>query len=313
MTLRLALIQEFRRLILQLKVLEGNKYKIRRFEDFVSHLEKMNDIRTLDDIKRIPGVGEGILRRTGEVISHGVIQEVEKRFNNELVELQGLIGTQATLRLLKDYKFSSIRGLYNQAKQGKIKLDHRSLLMLKYTCGEIRLEQNIPRAEMEMHSNLLKNHCSSLDKQLKMWVCGSYRRGLPYSNDIDVLVCHQKDKKDILRVIIDSLDDKGYLVDHLTNKGNTLYRGFCRSLSQKNVVRRIDIRYVPFISRYTALLYFTGSKQYNQFMRARAHKNGFILNEYGIMNLSSKVTHYPSSEREVFKMLGLPYKQPPQR
>lgn len=54
--------------------------------------------------------------------------------------------------------------------------------------------------------------------------------------------------------------------------------------------RRIDIRYVDRESYPAALLYFTGSKTFNVFMRSEAIKKQYILNEYGLFkNPSSDV------------------------
>ena len=48
-------------------------------------------------------------------------------------------------------------------------------------------------------------------------------------------------------------------------------------------IRRIDIRYMPISSFYTALIYFTGSKNFNKQMRLYAIKLGYKLNEYGLL------------------------------
>jgi DNA polymerase beta len=49
--------------------------------------------------------------------------------------------------------------------------------------------------------------------------------------------------------------------------------GFCQ-LDNNPLARRIDIRYVPYKSYYTALLYYTGSKNFNIEMRSIALKWG---------------------------------------
>uniref|UniRef100_A0A0A9YZS5 Putative DNA polymerase family X n=1 Tax=Lygus hesperus TaxID=30085 RepID=A0A0A9YZS5_LYGHE len=46
--------------------------------------------------------------------------------------------------------------------------------------------------------------------------------------------------------------------------------------------RRIDVRFVDASSYPAALLYFTGSKNFNVFVRSEALKKHFILNEYGL-------------------------------
>ena len=46
--------------------------------------------------------------------------------------------------------------------------------------------------------------------------------------------------------------------------------GFCKY--KNNLIRRIDIRLIPFESIYAAILYFTGSYELNKIMRINAKK-----------------------------------------
>jgi DNA polymerase/3'-5' exonuclease PolX len=96
-------------------------------------------------------------------------------------------------------------------------------------------------------------------------------------------------------------------------------------------IRRIDVRFLPYRSLPTALLYFTGPGDFNQKMRMIAKKKGYKLNEYGLYKESdAKIKNGSVSKKEkngvdtvgqikvtteadVFKILGLKYLPPEER
>ena len=47
--------------------------------------------------------------------------------------------------------------------------------------------------------------------------------------------------------------------------GKTKYMGICK-LNSKSKGRRMDIRFIPYESKVPAILYFTGSGNFNKFM-----------------------------------------------
>ena len=74
---------------------------------------------------------------------------------------------------------------------------------------------------------------------------------------------------------------------------------------------QVDIRFVPEDSWGAALLYFTGSKDYNVMMRKVAIEQNCLLNEYGLFKDGEYIAG--KTEKEVFGKLGLPYKDPKNR
>lgn len=91
------------------------------------------------------------------------------------------------------------------------------------------------------------------------------------------------------------------------------YMGFCKY--KKNPVRRIDMRYVPAKSYYTALIYFTGSRNFNIMLRNLANALGYKLNEYGLYKKKGKkeIRIKIKSEKDVFEKLGLEFVPPEDR
>ena len=108
-----------------------------------------------------------------------------------------------------------------------------------------------------------------------------------------------------------------YNLDKYETKGVSKYMGVCITNKYKTA-RRIDIRFMPYESRFTALAYFTGSDNLNKEMRAVALKKNMKLNEYGLYyyNKSSKVLGERieiTSEKKIFEILDMDYLEPHER
>ncbi len=90
----------------------------------------------------------------------------------------------------------------------------------------------------------------------------------------------------------------------MTEHFETKYMGFAKY--KDNPYRRIDIRFIPYDSYYSALLYFTGSAELNKKMRIIAKKEGYKLSEYGLTkNDGSRVP--VKSEHDIFEALKIEY------
>lgn len=235
------------------------------------------------------------------------------------------------------------------------KLNHHQLIGVKYFKD---IAQKIPRTEIQRMERLLKAVAKRLDggkNKITVQCCGSYRRGRPRSGDIDCLMTHRDlataedvtkynaEHRNILHLMVDALASekcKGFLNDHLTEGGDTKYMGVCRLpprcdrhgqvIESYDVYRRIDIRFVPYNSFGTALLYFTGSRDFNTQMRNVALKKGLTLSEYGLFKLVAdpktkrwarlktggykKGDQLPTpTEEDVFRVLDMDYKTPTER
>jgi len=141
----------------------------------------------------------------------------------------------------------------------------------------------------------------------KFNICGSYRRKKENSGDIDILILEEKKTlKDIVKILT---EDK-FIIDNLTDDGKTKYMGICKT--PKSHAMRIDIRLIPKQSYPFALLYFTGSKKTNTYMRNIAIKAGYKLSEYGLFD--KKNTLIPlETEQAIFEFLHIPYLSPEKR
>jgi DNA polymerase beta len=203
------------------------------------------------------------------------------------------------------------------------KLGEKQLLGIKYFHD---MSQKIPREEVQKAEKILKASATHMNSELIVTLCGSYRRGRDKSGDIDCLITHPVIKTmedldaypvNLLQKFVEFLSKLDFLVDHLTSNGRSKYMGFCivkQAAKVKTVTaRRIDIRFIPYDSYGTAVLYFTGSKNFNTKMRSHALSKGYSLNEYGLKRLKDNVFIPCKTEEEVFEILKYPYKKPTER
>ena len=193
----------------------------------------------------------------------------------------------------------------------KIKLPDQINKGIKYFN---KIEYNIPRYEIDIIYLYLISIISKNDLNINLLICGSYRRLNKTSNDIDILIYNNSEKSSnfVLHTFIQLLIDNHFIVESFTSiKIKTKYMGLCR-YNNTHPIRRIDIRYIPIESIATAILYFTGSKSFNQYMRSIALKLKYSLNEYQLLdnygnNISIK------NEKDIFDKLNIAYVPPHRR
>lgn len=275
-------------------------------------------------LSEIKGIGKKSLEYIDEVINYGKIKKVNDdiidktylTYINQLDNIYG-IGQTNAIKLYKKYGIKSIDDLKYMISTAQIELPQHVLIGLKYY-GQIK--EKIPRSEMENIDIYLHNVLSKLNKNLFGIICGSYRRQAEFCNDIDMLiVCKlitQNINNDInyLNKFVTILKKKKFIVDSLTSDDvPTKYMGLCRLPDKKKIndIRRIDIRFIPYESYYTALLYFTGPAEFNKKMRRVAETMNYKLNEYGLYkNKSPNKSFIINSEKKIFDLLGMEYVSP---
>jgi DNA polymerase beta len=293
------------------------------------------EITDANDLKNISGIGKGTIKRIDEILKTGTLQELANKYEydqekaekiNSIQELEKIIGigSSTSKRLITDYGITSINDLRKAIKSGKIKATSKILLGLKYY-GVVK--DKIPRAEITETEKYLAKTASSIDPDLHIVVCGSYRRGKAFSGDIDVLVYYPKAEtlreiinpkkyglEPYLELFVKKLTRDGFLLDDLDKNFDRKYMGFSKYKSYP--VRRIDIRYVPYNSLPTATLHYTGPHELNIAMRKAAKKRSMKLSEYGLYKVDMNGIETPvkiGSEEDVFRILGMPYLTPVER
>lgn len=293
----------------------NDKWKVRAYDKVLKQLRAASTpITSMDDISGYTGIGEKIRKKIEEILETGDLQQT-----HDLAE-----EVEAVDNLSKVFGIGPIRARELFLQHGVKTVDElrlrQELLNDKQKIGIKYVDdfaKRIPRSEMDKHAEMIVSAIKGLDAKWKVEIMGSYRRGTKDSGDIDVLVTHEDDPSGanqaaLLAGIVANLQQQKYLYDTLA-LGQKKYNGVCR-LKRYKTYRRIDIMYSTKNEFPFALLYFTGSQEFNIELRARALDRGFTMNEHGIKSKTDKVdsTEF-ETEEDVFKFLGLRFVPPEQR
>ena len=302
----------------------GQKFKVIAYSKVIKQLETHDKpITSVEDLQSISGIGKGIKEKIEEIIKSGYTEKTKEALDKtsaqgaimaameSLTQIMG-VGPVKAKELIEQHKIVTIDELRNRLDL----LNDKQRMGLKYHDDFMK---RIPRAEMDKHFAFIEDAVKSADKDLIFEMTGSYRRGLKDSGDIDVLVTYRGDNvakaEAAFRNIIEHLRKKKYLADDFAF-GDKKYNGVCR-LPRHRSYRRIDIMYTEPERFPFALLYFTGSQDFNIGMRKKALELGYSLNEYGLKETGGKkddtIAHQFHTEQDVFKFLGMEYVAPKDR
>lgn len=314
-------------LIDQFKVLyeyfkeKGDRGRSIAYNKAVSSLRTVgNPIRSINDVKSVRGIGPKIREKIQEYLDTGEIKTVEDK-RNEMKVPKTKSKKEKTVDLFKTvwgvgnakanelYKkgMESIQDLKDNPellnRSQRIGLKHYDDLLLK-----------IPRYVITSMLVIFKCYLNNFfgKHNYKMEIAGSYRRKKEESGDIDMLITAESFG---LKDVVDLMSEKGIIVEILAMK-KTKFMGIAGCLNGVGKPRyfRLDIEFVPRDEWGSALLYFTGSREFNVYMRAEAKRQGMLLNEHGLYDVNSGKKKLKSpSERDIFDRLGVRYTSPRER
>lgn len=166
-----------------------------------------------------------------------------------------------------------------------------TLLYLKY-----KPLTQIPRNISDNFNNILKK------LNFTTTIVGSYRRGLSFSRDLDVMLVSDKP---VLTEFINELSKVLPLVVYSQGDAKASL------IITKKPTFKVDIFQTDKLHATSMLLYSTGSRELNVKMRAIAKKNGYLLNQQGLFK--GKMRLPLRTERDYFTALNLPYLPPGKR
>jgi DNA polymerase/3'-5' exonuclease PolX len=338
------IINEFEKLINFVKS-EHDKYKknkdVKNTTANMFRLKQLNNVLIIlknyptkinldnvDELKTIDGIGNNTIQRIKEILQTNKLSELDNFVHStekedSLKELESIVGVgRSKANEFYDMGITTIKMLKKKIKNKEIEVNEKIELGLKYYG---KYETNIPRAEITKFYKIIKKIITKINKNDKLnddskyifEICGSYRREKQVSGDIDVLISKLNNDnntnhlKKIITYFKENIKDNNnmpLLVDDITDKNfETKYMGFAQL--KENPIRRIDIRYIPYDSYYSALLYFTGSAELNKKMRIIAKNKGYKLSEYGLFKDDGTKLDI-KSEEDMFKKLNMDYIEP---
>lgn len=147
----------------------------------------------------------------------------------------------------------------------------------------------------------------------KTVIAGSFRRKRDFSRDIDILFL-STEKGDVSKYLkyLEKQFPGTIIYAHGENKISMILQPDKKNPDLKY---KADIFVANTDNYYTALLYTTGSGQFNAAQRARAKRLGYLLNQNGIYDLRTKrkVNRPEDDEKKLFEILNMKYVIPEKR
>ncbi|KNC98114.1 uncharacterized protein SPPG_06523 [Spizellomyces punctatus DAOM BR117] len=306
---------------------EGEHFRVLSYRKAIQTLKRHpSRIESGAEAKRIFGIGGKIADKIDEILKTGRLRkaEVVPEMLPVLALFQGVHG--CGIQVARRWYAQGCRTLDDVRK--KVQLTHDQKLGLEYYHD---LQEKMPRSETEAIGSIVQAECKMIDPNFQCTILGSYRRGRPMCGDVDILVTHPDNMshRTILGPLVHRLRSTQLIIGEFHSRSAmnkydnaTSWMGICR-LPGAPKCRRLDIWVTPFQEVGAALLHYTGNDIFNRSMRKLAGLQGMRLSQHGLFaNVmrgkgGAKVTEgrriAGSTEEEIFKALGVPYRPPEER
>ncbi len=280
-------------------------FKIRAYQraarEIEEYPESLSNIKDIEKIKKIPGIGQSIAEKIIEIAETGTCEYYEQLKNTipvnitELNRIEGIgpkkikrfydeLGIKSLFDLekaLKEKRIRNLRGFTAKSEEKILKAIQKS----REHADRFRLDEALFYAQRIVDE--MKKHFATI----KIEIAGSIRRRKETIGDADILLV-SKDAKSSMEKFT-SLPN----IDHVIAKGET------KSTIEFDNGFQADLRIVELKSFGAALQYFTGNKAHNIKIRKIASNMGYKLNEYGLFKGQKFVAG--KTEEEIYKILGM--------
>ena len=300
---------------------EGRKFQAIAYSKFLAKLKAIPSVCSFEDVAEAAGKGK-IAEKVQEIIETGVLGAAQRAREETNVgayeELLGVYGVgPVKAKSFVEAGIGGVADLRAAVTEGRVSLTDAQLLGLEHY--EDILER-IPRAEMDEHKEVIFDAADPVLMDIS--IVGSYRRGAESSGDIDVLITMPsaltaRQIAEHFSEYVDRLIEAGYIIGVLA-QGPTKCLAICQLPDLDGTpskARRLDLLMIPREQYAYAVLYFTGSDQFNVAMRRWALEKGYTMNEHTMKPIKEGVPEAPImlKEQDIFRFLGLKYIPPTSR
>ena len=267
---------------------------------------------------KVSGVGQAISDKITELVTTGrmgFLERLREEVPASLVELLRIpgLGPKTVRQLHQDLGIATMADLKAAAETGRIRsvrgLSERTEQLV--LDGIKRLETEPPRRlflhQAEEHIGALIEVLESVPEVASVEPAGSYRRRKETIGDLDLLA---------------ETADPTALMDRFTGLGavdHILARGGHKSAIRIFRGPQVDLMVMPPGSAGTYRIHFTGSKEHNVRLRARARDRGWSLSEHGFLRLGEDGEPLTGADAELrtfateaqaYAFLDLPFIEP---
>ncbi len=310
----------FRRMGQLLEVKGEIVFKIRAYQKAAENIENLaEDIETLkkeDRLSDIPGIGQALKDKIIEFCDTGNVkayQELTQEIPESILDVMDIptVGPKKAKLFYDEFGVKNVPDLVGLIQSGKLKghagIKEKTIQNILDGIKIVKAGQE--RMNLGKATRIADQFVQAL-KKLKevkqISTAGSLRRGKETIGDIDILVATADPKK----VTDTFIQLPG--VKTVQARGDTK----ASILNEDNV--QVDLRIVDENDFGAALLYFTGSKNFNVKIRQIAIDKKMKVNEYGVFQITeSKKGQDPvetriagKTEKECLAALNLPFIEP---
>jgi DNA polymerase (family X) len=300
----------FRKIAAILEIKGDNPFRIRAYDRAAQNIEGLTediaDYAAHGKLRQIPGIGEDLEDKIKEFLKTGKIKfynELKKQIPEGILELLDVpgIGPKTGKLLYERLKIKSLSGLERAIEENKLSglPGIKEKTISNIIKGIEIFKQGRQRMSLAVAMRVADEFTAPLKKLSEtqaISAAGSLRSRKETVRDIDILISSRQP------AVVMSAFVKLPMVKDISAKGGTKSSVRTRSGVQ------VDCRVVEEKSFGAALVYFTGSKNFNIKLRQMAIKKGLKISEYGVFK--GEKFFCGRTEQEVFKSLGLAYIEP---
>ncbi len=293
-----------------LEITGDNPFRIRAFENGASAIEDLSDdLQTLVDngeLLEVRGIGKSIFADVKSMLETGTFDEYEKLKKKvpasvlEMLRVSGM-GPKKVKTVYDKLGIKSIDELEQAGRDGKLAVmpgwgEKTQLNILNAVARYRKYSQRFLYSTAHDQASTILETVRRVPGVKNSLIGGSLRRFKETIGDIDILAT-AADAEPVMEAFTTMPD-----VATIVGKGPTK-----SSVIMKSGIH-VDLRVVRDEEFPAALHYFTGGKEHNTEVRARAKKQGYKLNEYGLFKGDTAVDI--KDEAALFATLGMDWIPP---
>src|SRR5215469_1647884 len=269
-----------------------------------------------EKLKELPGIGDRMVEHIEEILKtndYTVRRKLLKKYPATILDILQLqsLGPKKVALLWKKFKAGTVDDVEKLALEGKLRDvagfgEKSEQNILKAVASFKRSTGRFHLNTAELAADALRQHIEKAGKAAEsVTPAGSLRRGKETVGDLDLLVTMAEGYTSQKHV--------DALAEHILK-----FPGIHQVLAHgENKVSftleddlQVDVRLLKRENFGAALLYFTGSKEHNVRLRARANEMGWTLNEYEMATLQGGKHVAGRTEEEIYNKLKLDYIEP---
>jgi DNA polymerase (family X) len=289
----------------------GDQFRARSYEKAARAIAGLaQDVSQLgpEQLQQIPGVGQAIAGKVGEIGATGTfaaLEQLRSQIPDGVLQLTRIpaLGPKRALLLHRELQVNSPDELRDAIKAGRLadlrgfgsKSEEkllRGIELLDAAGGRVLLNVADETAARVVEVISAVHGCQ------RCAPAGSLRRFAETIGDVDILA---------------AADDSGPLMAALTSMpeaASVIASGPTKTSIRTAAGLQVDLRVIPLDSWGAALQYFTGSQAHNVAVREIAVRKKLKLSEYGLFNAVTGEKIVSQTEEEVYRLLGMPWIPP---